>query len=121
MPASSKANTNNDTWTNTPDDDWDEVSGETQVKFDTVGDAFTGYYEGMDPALPTGIVQAHFHGTRDFAGADYFINVGRDLQSKLKKIHIRPGQKTEVRIELMDFMDTGQPSPMAVYKVQYKQ
>jgi len=121
MPAS-KANGNDDTWTNTSEDEWDnEVTGETQVKFDAVGDAFTGYYEGMDSPLPSGIVQAHFHGTRDFAGNDYFINCGRDLQSKLKKIHVRPGQKTEVRIELQDFMDTGQPSPMAVYKVQYKQ
>lgn len=117
-----KANANDETWTNAPDDEWEnEVSGETQVKFDTVGDVFTGYYEGMDQPLPSGIVQAHFIGTRQFAGADYFINAGRDLQSKLKKIHIRPGQKTEVRIELQDFLDTGQPSPMAVYKVQYKQ
>jgi hypothetical protein len=114
--AQTKAN-DKDTWTET-DDTWDEVESETQVKFDTIGDVFTGYLQSMD-STPTGITQAHLTGTREFSG-EYFINCGRDLVSKLKKIPLRPGQKTEVRIELVDFMDTGQQSPMGVYKVQYK-
>lgn len=121
MPASTKAQSD-ENWNDTesPDEDWNEVAGEIQVKFDTIGDTFTGYLQQIDSPMQNGMIQAHFIGSGEFAGNEYFMNCGRDLVRKLQRIPLRPGQKVNVRIELVEFMDTGQKSPMSVYKVQYR-
>jgi hypothetical protein len=103
--------------TNAPKNDQDEwgeeIKAESQVKLDTIGDVFTGRFLGMD-SLPSGIVQAHFNGTREFNGEDYFINAGFDLRKKLSQVTVG----SETRIELTEFRDVGQAKPMSIHKVQ---
>lgn len=96
------------------DDGWTQVAEETQLKFTADGDVFTGRFNGLDMA--GNIPQAHFTGTRDYAGEEYFTNAGRDLVRKLEKVP----HGAEVRITRTGTLDTGQPTPMMVFKVDYR-
>lgn len=101
---------------NNGDDDWDEVSAESQIVFDTRGDQFIGRFMGMDNLGSSNIYQAHFEGYGKDAGENYFTNAGYDLRKKLEKVP----PKTLVRITYIDDKDTGQAQPMRVYKVDQK-
>ena len=101
-------------------DEWGtEVDAEVQLSFETIGDGFTATFLEMDPRNSSGIVQAHFENAETLDHehiGNAFTNVGRDLETKLKKVpHHR-----QVRIEWISNLDTGQASPMRVYKVQWR-
>ena len=114
------------TWNTATDDnapeteEWGtEVESEVQMAFETLGDGFTATYLGMDPRNANGIVQAHFENAATLDNehvGNAFTNVGRDLENKLNKV---PPHR-QVRIQWTDNMDTGQASPMRVYKVQWR-
>lgn len=95
-------------------DNWTTVQDEVQVKFDTDGDVFTGIL--LSQELQGTIPQAHFIGTGEYKGENYFTNLGRDLQRKLEKVPLN----SEVRITRTGTMDTGQETPMTVYKVDHR-
>lgn len=96
--------------------DWTEVSEEAQLKFDADGDVFTGVLLSIDSN--GGIPQAHFSGTGEFKGEDFFTNMGHQLQQKLEKVPFG----SEVRITRTGTMDTGHPSgtPMTLYDVAFR-
>lgn len=96
----------------TSDDGWEDVVTESQVKLDTDGDEFIGTMQGWSET-ETGIAQAHF--VSDGIGA-CFINCGWHLKMLLKEV--RKG--TLVRILRTGTQDTGQKTPMVLYKVQTK-
>lgn len=110
------------TWNTAPSDagEWgDEVAAESQIVLETEGEGFTATFLEMDKPNANGIVQAHFSDTWTLDGqevGDTFINVGRDLQNKLKKVP----QKSQVRIQWVSSMNTGQKTPMRVFKVQWR-
>jgi hypothetical protein len=93
---------------------WNTVSDETQVKFTADGDVFTGQLNslGMQGTIP----QAHFTGTGEFKGGDYFTNCGHDLMRRLEKVPLG----SEVRITRTGTLDTGQATPMMVFTVDYR-
>jgi hypothetical protein len=95
-------------------DNWTTVQDETQIKFDTDGDVFTGVLNSMD--VNGSIPQAHFTGTGEYKGEEYFTNLGRDLQRKLEKVLLG----SEVRITRTGTLDTGQSTPMTTYKVDHR-
>lgn len=102
--------------TATPDDSandgWEDVVVESQVKMDTDGDVFIGTMQGWSET-DSGIAQAHF--VNDEIGA-CFINCGWHLKMQLKEV--RKGTLT--RITRIGTQDTGQKSPMVLFKVQTK-
>jgi hypothetical protein len=95
-------------------DNWTTVQDEVQIKFDADGDVFTGVLNevGVNGTIP----QAHFTGTRDYKGENYFTNMGRDLERKLTKVPVG----SEVRITRTGTLDTGQETPMTTYKVDHR-
>lgn len=95
-------------------DNWTTVQDEVQVKFDTDGDVFTGVLNTLD--VNGTIPQAHFTGTGEYKGEEYFTNLGRDLQRKLDKVPLG----SEVRITRTGTQDTGQSSPMVLFKVDHR-
>ena len=95
-------------------DNWTTVQDEIQVKFDTDGDVFTGVL--LSQELAGSIPQAHFTGTGEYKGENYFTNMGRDLQRKLEKVP----DNSEVRITRTGQLDTGQDTPMTLYKVDHR-
>lgn len=88
---------------------------ETKIVFDTIGDNFTGIYLGMrDQSNSDGSYkQARFEAV-DGSGEVYFTNANYSLRDGLKTV--RNGSK--VRITYTDDLDTGQASPMRVFKVE---
>lgn len=100
--------------TNRPADDWTDVAEESQIKFTEDGDVFTGLLSALDEN--GGIPQAHFVGTGDFAGSDFFTNMGHDLAKKLSKVPL----DSEVRITRTGTLDVGQKSPMMIFSVAYR-
>lgn len=97
------------------DGEWEDVETETQIVLEKIGDSFTGIYQGMDQTL-NGIHQAHFVGIGAQNGETFFHNVGWDLRKKLETC--RKG--SIVRFIWESEQDTGQDSPMRVFKVQFK-
>jgi hypothetical protein len=95
-------------------DNWTTVQDEAQIKFDADGDVFTGILNSMD--VNGNIPQAHFTGTGDYKGENYFNNLGRDLERKLNKVPLG----SEVRITRTGTLDTGQESPMVTYGVDHR-
>lgn len=94
------------------DDGWEDVPTETQMVFDTDGDRFEGRFAGWTESAK-GIPQAHF---TDAANAAFFVNCGWSLKSQLKPIKVG----TMVRITRTGTQDTGQESPMVLFRVQTK-
>jgi hypothetical protein len=97
---------------NPAEDGWQDVEAEGQVKFDTVGDVFTGTFLGWSES-ESGIPQAHF--ASDELGK-VFINCGWDLKRQLKDAH----KGWMYRLTLTGFQDTGRDSRMMLFRVQFK-
>lgn len=100
-------------------DGWSEVESEVQIQLELEGEGFTATFLEMEPPNRNGIVQAHFENAESLAGewiGDSFINAGRDLERKLSKV---PAKAT-VRIQWVSSMNTGQKTPMRVFKVQWR-
>lgn len=95
---------------------WNEVTEESQVKFDQDGDEFTGILISRD--VQGTIPQAHFEGTGKFKGDDYFTNMGRDLERKMEKVPVG----AEVLITRTGTLDTGHRSgtAMVTFAVKYR-
>lgn len=105
----------------TPEEsEWREVEAEVQLKLEVEGDGWAGRYMGMDPRNDSGIIQAHFTSVTFLNGdpiADSaFTNASRDLERKLAMIPV----KSMTRIQWVSSMDTGQVTPMRVFRVQWK-
>jgi hypothetical protein len=101
----------------TTDDDagWETVSREREpeirITFDVIGDQFTGKYLGTR-TIPTdtgSYTQYRFQDGADF----YFINPLASLRDAMSRV--RAGRM--VRITYVSDMDTGQASPMKIFKV----
>jgi hypothetical protein len=100
------------------EDEWNEVSGESQIKLENEGEGWIGTFDGMSNET-SGMVQAHFLSAKDLEGneiGDCFIVAGKDLQNKLRNVPA----KTLVKCQWVDSMDTGQKLPMRVFKVWSK-
>ena len=93
---------------------WTTITEDIQLKFTADGDVFTGIFN--DVGENGGIPQAYFTGTGEYAGNSYFTNAGHDLMRKLEKVPMG----REVRITRTGTLDTGQPSPMMVFKVEHR-
>lgn len=89
-----------------------EVIPETKIVFDTIDDSFTGKYLGMRtvPNAEGNYQQARFEND----GEIYFVNANHSLREGLAKV--RTGSVT--RITYTDDLDTGQPQPMRIFKVE---
>lgn len=94
------------------DDGWEDVPTESQVVFDTIGDVFIGTFTGWTETVGKGIPQAHFTN----ADGSYFVNCGWSLKAQLREVK----KGTLCRLEYTDSQDTGQESPMMIFKVQTK-
>jgi hypothetical protein len=94
------------------DDGWVDVITETQFTFNSVGDMLIGTLAGWSESESYKIPQAHF--TTD-AGR-VFINCGWSLKLQLKSVKVG----TLCRIVFMGLQDTGQETPMRIFKVQTK-
>jgi hypothetical protein len=97
------------------DENWEEIQEEAQFKFDEDGDTFTGILTSRD--VNGTIPQGHFVGTGLFKGEDFFINLGRDLEKKLSKVPLG----SEVKLTRTGTQETGQKSPMMLFKVNYRE
>lgn len=101
--------------TPTDDDEWVTVTRErepeTKVTFDVIGDQFTGTYLGTRtiPRDDGNFTQWRFEAEGEY----YFINPLATLREAFQ--NIRAGSR--VRIEYVDDQDTGQASPMKVFRV----
>lgn len=93
-------------------DEWEEVTAESQLVFDTIGDEWDGIYLGMDQVGSKGMYQAHFE--KD--GEGFFTIAGYDLRQKLQKVPA----KAHVKLRYESDQDTGQSKPMKVFKVWSK-
>lgn len=107
--------------TNTPaesEENWvtvssEDVKPETKMVFEEFGDQFTGTFLGMRelPSLDGPYYQARFS---DANGEIYFTNANYSLRDGLKDVR----KNTRVRVTLVAEQDTGQASPMRVYRVE---
>lgn len=93
------------------DDEWTDVVTESQIVFDTIGDTFTGIFIGWSET-DGGIAQAHFKN----GDGEFFTNCGWSLKQQLKAV--KKGSLT--KLTFTSEQDTGQPSPMRIFRVQYK-
>jgi len=99
---------------------WGEtVDAESQVVLEGEGDGFIATYVDMD-STQSGIKQLHLEDVYDlrdqYAGKYMFFNVTRDLEQKLKRIP----PKSQIRVEWVSSLPTGQKDPMRVYSVQWR-
>jgi hypothetical protein len=99
---------------------WKTVSGdddveETKIVFDTIGDSFTGIYLGQRTIEPSDPTERPYSQAR-FENEDgiFFTNMGFSLRKGLKDVRV--GKL--VRVTFSSEMDTGQDSPMKVFKVE---
>lgn len=93
------------------DNEWTDVETEAQLSFNDIGEEFIGKFLGWSETK-TGIVQAHFEN----AEGAYFCNVGWSLKIQLKKVQVG----SLVRLRYESDQDTGEASPMKIFRVQYK-
>jgi hypothetical protein len=93
------------------DDGWTDVVTESQVVFDTIGDVFTGVFVGWSET-DGGIAQAHFKNSE----GEFFTNCGWSLKQQLKTVK----KGAQVRMTYTGDQDTGQASPMRIFRVQFK-
>lgn len=92
------------------DDGWVDVITETQFTFNSVGDVLIGTLVGWSESESNKIPQAHF----DTDAGKMFINCGWSLKMQLKSVKVG----TLCRISYMGLQDTGQETPMRIFKVQ---
>lgn len=115
-----------DTWTEasngeTANDEWgNEVESEAQIVLETEGEGFIATFVEMDKPNANGIIQAHLEKVydlnEDWLGDSMFINATRDLERKLRKIP----NGSQIRVQWVSSLNTGQKTPMRVYKVQWR-
>jgi hypothetical protein len=91
------------------EEEWEDIPTESQILFQAWGDEFIGEFNGWTETS-SGIAQAHFV-TPDGL---YFVNVGWSLKQQLKDVK----KGTLCRITYVNDQDTGQASPMMIFKVQ---
>jgi hypothetical protein len=92
------------------EDGWEEVPTESQILFPEDGDEFVGTFTGWSTTSGKGIPQAHFKNEEMGEG---FVNCGASLKQQLRDV--KPG--TDVRIRRTGTQDTGQDTPMVLFKV----
>ncbi len=115
-----------DTWTETSNgaeanSEWGtEVESESQILLEMEGEGIYATWLGMDAPNANGIVQGHFENVSDldeqYQGEAFFMNLTRDLIRKLGKVP----PKSQVRLEWVSSLNTGQKTPMRVFKVQWR-
>lgn len=91
---------------------WEDVDSEAQIVFDTIGDRFVGTFVGWSESESKGIPQAHFVNDE----GKFFVNCGWSLKQQLKDV----AKGTLCRLIYVADQDTGQASPMMIFKVQIK-
>lgn len=91
---------------------WTDVETEAQIIFDTIGDTFTGIFEGWSETA-NNIPQAHFMNDE----GKFFTNCGWSLKEQLK--NIRKGWTVRM-VYTADQPIPDRDTPMKVFKVQYK-
>ena len=102
----------------TPADEWSTVSEarepEIKLTFDVIGEVFIGEYLGTrtQPGNDGNYVQYRFRGED---GDVYFLNPLANIREAFESGKIRAGSR--VRITYVDDQDTGQRSPMKIFKV----
>lgn len=94
----------------TDDDGWNEVPTESQITLTNDGDEFVGKFVGWSSTTGKNIPQAHF--INDEIG-EGFINCGASLKQQLRDV--KTG--TQVKIRRTGTQDTGQETPMVLFKV----
>lgn len=106
-----KPDTQESGWKTVSEDEVDE----TKIVFDTVGDVFVGRYLGTRNLSNSdgGYTQIRFQGED---GAHYFTNANYSLQKSFTDM--RPG--TTCRVTFVSEKDTGQRSPMRVFRVDVR-
>lgn len=96
-------------------DEWgEEITAESQIVMESMGDEFIGTFNGLDTTPDGRIWQGHFT-LED--GTDAFINAGYDLKRKLEKC--AKGLLTKVRWISETEMGEGK-NAMRVYDVRQK-
>jgi hypothetical protein len=107
--------------TNIPDDEWEEVSGEspTRILFDTVGDEFIGTYLGTETIDPGEDGDEPFDVIllRDLDGKPFQASNSYRLMTGLKKV--TPGQIVRIRY-IKDIPMTGPRNDMKDFTVDVK-
>jgi hypothetical protein len=97
-----------------------EVESEAQIVLEAEGEGVIATWVGMDPPNANGIIQGHFEDVNDlneqWLGDAFFMNLTRDLERKMRKVP----EKATVRLEWVSSMNTGQKTPMRVFKVQWR-
>lgn len=111
---------------NTPEKNWNEsgwgqeVEAESQIVLESEGEGFIATYLGMDAPTASGIIQAHLEKVTDlndqWLGDEMFINATRDLERKLRKVP----NGSQIRVQWISSMNTGQKTPMRVFSVQWR-
>lgn len=91
------------------DDGWEEVPTESQITLTEDGDEFVGTFVGWSTTSGKNIPQAHFKG--EFG--EGFINCGASLKQQLRDVK----SGTHVKIRRVGTQDTGQDTPMVLFKV----
>lgn len=92
------------------DEGWEEVPTESQIVLSETGDEFVGVFAGWSTTSGKNIPQAHFTNNEMGQG---FINCGASLKQQLRDV--KPG--TQVKIRRVGTQDTGQDTPMVLFKV----
>ena len=114
--AQEKTGNGGDGFTEVTSDEWVEVSDESQIVFDTIGDEWIGQFLSMEQIGAKGMWQGHFQGTGENAAESYFCNLPFDLKKKLEKVPA----KALVKIRYDSDLPTGKEKPMMVFKVWHK-
>ncbi len=118
-------NKNEETWNDASNgadaNEWSEVAAEGQIILEVEGEGIIGRYLGQDPPNINGIVQSHWDNVTDLdgkplGGDEWFFNLTRDLIRKLAKVPV----KSTVRLQWVSSMDTGQKTPMRIFRVQWR-
>lgn len=88
------------------------ATADIKMVFEVIGDEFTGIWEGFRNigSGENAYKQARFS---DDEGSTYFCNSNYSLTEALSKVRI----KSRVRVTYSGDLDTGQESPMRVFKV----
>lgn len=94
----------------TEDDEWEEVPTESQINLPNDGDEFVGTFVGWSTTTGKNIPQAHF---TSVTLGQVFINCGASLKQQLKDVKV--GTMTKIR--RVGTQDTGQETPMILFKV----
>jgi hypothetical protein len=97
-----------------------EVEAESKIELEAEGDGFIATMDEVDAPNANGITQVHLSKVFDlnetFLGDSMFINAGRDLERKLRKVP----NGSQIRVQWVSSLPTGQKTPMRVFNVQWR-